>query len=68
MKKAFYEKHIGQTLPVLFEQQKKGLWIGMTENYMEIRIKSDEDLKSKTIMCEILAYNAEEEYLHAKIK
>ena len=68
MKKAFYEKHIGQTLPVLFEQQKKGLWIGMTENYMEIRIKSDEDLKSKTIMCEILAYNAEEEYLQAKIK
>lgn len=44
----FYKSHIGKTMPVLFEQKKAGMWSGFTENYMEIRMQSEKDLRGQT--------------------
>jgi len=41
---AFHKGSLGQTLPVLWEQQADGLWNGLTGNYIRVYIKSDEDL------------------------
>ena len=32
----FYRKHIGQTLPVLFEDPKTDCWPGYTANYVRV--------------------------------
>ena len=36
MERAFLESLVGQTLPVLFEEEKGGLWRGHTSNYVEV--------------------------------
>ncbi len=41
---AFFEKHIGLTCLVLFEQIKDGQWEGYTENYLPVRIKTEQNL------------------------
>ncbi len=38
---AFLKKHIGFTLPVLFESPEYGFAVGYTENYIRIKVKSD---------------------------
>lgn len=63
MKKTFCEKFIGREMPVLFEQKKGDMWVGMTENYMEVRVKSEDNLKGKTINIAIAEYDEENEYL-----
>ena len=40
----FMDKHIGQVLPVLFEQKKDGLWEGYTESYLPVLLSSSDDL------------------------
>lgn len=50
---AFLQSHIGKTAEVQFEQiTGDGLWEGKTENYITVKIKSDENLKGvyKTVM------------------
>lgn len=63
MKKDFYESYIGRELPVLFEQKKGDMWIGMTENYMEVRMPSEESLKGKTVVVTVESYHDDGEYL-----
>lgn len=46
---AFMNSHIGQTLPVLFEQKKNNTWEGYTENYLPVLLNSDRDLSGKLI-------------------
>lgn len=65
LKSDFYENHIGKAMPVLFEQQKGGLWCGFTENYMDVRLKSDKNLKGKTIEVILEKYNREFQYAEA---
>lgn len=48
LKKDFCESHIGTCVPVLFEQKRDGAWSGFTENYMEVRMRSENDLRGKT--------------------
>lgn len=40
----FMNKHIGEELPVLFEQKKNENWEGYTENYLSVLFRSEEDL------------------------
>jgi threonylcarbamoyladenosine tRNA methylthiotransferase MtaB len=47
-RRTFYEKFIGQTVTVLFEQKNRdGYWSGYTSNYMPVAIKADQDLHNK---------------------
>ncbi len=55
----FMHKHIGQVLPVLFEQIKDGLWEGYTESYLPVFYKSSEDLAGKIIEVYIESINGD---------
>jgi threonylcarbamoyladenosine tRNA methylthiotransferase MtaB len=46
-KDSFYNNQKGKQLNVLFESQKKGIWTGLTDNYIKVPLKSDENLKNK---------------------
>ena len=46
-RKQFYEHMLGKTVSVLFEQQKQGLWQGLTDNFIQVRVFSDRNLKNK---------------------
>jgi len=48
-KNAFYEKQIGKTVDVLFEQKKKNGWTGHNENYILVQAESSENLKNKIL-------------------
>ena len=63
MKRRFCEGFIGKQLPVLFEQQKNGMWSGMTENYMEVRCKSSEALRGRLAEVKLCDYRSDGEYL-----
>lgn len=63
MKRRFCEGFIGKQLPVLFEQQKNGMWSGMTENYMEVRCKSTEALRGRLAEVKLCDYRSDGEYI-----
>lgn len=44
---AFYERHLGRTTDVLFENQENGFWLGFADNYMRVQVKSDDDLHNQ---------------------
>ncbi len=48
-KTTFYRRFLGQTVPVLFEQTYDGFWEGFTDNYMRVKVKSQEDLKNRIL-------------------
>jgi len=42
---AFYQRHVGQTVGVLFESQDdQGRWTGFTNNYVRVGVTSNDDL------------------------
>jgi threonylcarbamoyladenosine tRNA methylthiotransferase MtaB len=43
---AFAERYTGRTLDVLFEAQDKGLWTGLTHNYLRVGVTSQDDLRN----------------------
>ncbi len=66
MKKNFCEKFAGKEVDVLFEQEKNGVWSGMTANYTEVRKKTKENLRGKTLKVKVLEYDSENECLIAE--
>ena len=49
-KYTFYESHLGQTQPVLFEQRiENGNWVGYTANYMNVEVGSSRNLHNKLL-------------------
>ena len=50
----YRNKFIGRKMEVLFENKKDDYFIGHTSNYLEVKIKSDENLKNKLIEVEII--------------
>ncbi len=53
MAEAFIEKHIGEEMEVLFEQEsQKGVFEGHTSNYILVSAKSEENLKNR--ICKVL--------------
>jgi threonylcarbamoyladenosine tRNA methylthiotransferase MtaB len=47
--KRFREGYLGRVMPVLFEQKSSGLWSGLTDNYIRVYIKSDDDLTNRIL-------------------
>ncbi|MFH0846490.1 MAG: tRNA (N(6)-L-threonylcarbamoyladenosine(37)-C(2))-methylthiotransferase MtaB [Chloroflexota bacterium] len=48
--RGFIQKFIGRRMPVLFEQpESEGVWSGLTDNYIRVYVRSDEDLTNKLV-------------------
>ena len=43
----YLERFVGQTLPVLFEEERDGLWRGHTTRYTEVALQSGENLHNQ---------------------
>jgi threonylcarbamoyladenosine tRNA methylthiotransferase MtaB len=49
-KRAFFEKYLRKEVSVLFEQRnKEGYWTGYSSNYMQVALKSEENLHNKIV-------------------
>ena len=52
----YKEKFIGKKMDVLFEQNKKGYWYGHTTNYLEVKVKDENnDLTNKVLKIELIS-------------
>lgn len=45
----YYQKFIGREVAVLFEQKKNGLWSGLTDNYIRVKVKSELNLQNQMV-------------------
>ena len=45
-RRMFYESLVGNEETVLFEQQKAGEWLGLTDHYVRVKVRSDDRLGS----------------------
>ena len=45
----FRGRFLGRVMPVLFEQKSRGLWSGLTDNYIRVYIKSNKDLSNRIL-------------------
>ena len=55
-KRAFFENYLNKTRPVLFEQKNRdGYWTGYTSNYIQVALKSEEDLHNKIMQIRLVS-------------
>lgn len=55
-KRAFFEIYLNKTRPVLFEQKNRdGYWTGYTSNYIQVALKSEEDLHNKIMQIRLVS-------------
>jgi threonylcarbamoyladenosine tRNA methylthiotransferase MtaB len=47
MEAAYAVRHLGMTLPVLWEQREGGVWSGYTDNYLRVHTRADRDLQNR---------------------
>ena len=47
MERAYLEQFVGETVPVLFEEEREGLWRGYTTRYTEVMAPSGENLHNR---------------------
>jgi len=45
--RSFQQRFLDRTLPVLWEKRDKGVWSGLTGNYIKVYTRSDEDLTNR---------------------
>ena len=48
-RRIYNQQFLGDTAPVLFEQQKQGFWNGVTETYIRVKVESELDLKNQIL-------------------
>ena len=58
MERAYLEQFVGETLPVLFEEQRDGLWRGYTTRYSEVVVEHPENLHNQLKNVEIISAEA----------
>jgi len=51
----FRRQFWGETMMVLFEQRSNGVWSGLTDNYIKIYVRSDEDLANRLLPVRLTA-------------
>ena len=49
MEKDYLSSFVGETVPVLFENQQEGLWRGHTDRYCEVSVPAREDLHNRLV-------------------
>ena len=47
MENAFLSRRVGEELPVLFEEEKDGFWRGHSPRYLEVLVRSEQDLHNR---------------------
>ena len=52
--------YVGKTVDVLFEEKNEDFWIGHTDNYMVVKVKTNENLENKIKSVQITDTNNEE--------
>jgi len=50
----FRQQFLGRTMPVLWEKQTAGIWSGLTDNYIKVYTKNDEDLTNKLLPVKVV--------------
>jgi len=58
-------KMIGKTVSVLFEQQKQGQWVGLTDNYCRVKVFSEQPLNNQLVEVKLL--DSDNGYLLGKV-
>ena len=53
-RKIYLQSQIGETLQVLFETNRDGIWEGYGENYVPVRVKTTENLQGKILSVSII--------------
>jgi threonylcarbamoyladenosine tRNA methylthiotransferase MtaB len=53
-KNSYLQQFLGTTYHVLFEQERNGLWSGLTDNYIRVKVKSDLDLRNRLLPVNLL--------------
>jgi threonylcarbamoyladenosine tRNA methylthiotransferase MtaB len=56
---AFRRRHLDRLMPVLWEEQKRGLWQGLTPNYLRVYTRADDDLTNRLLPTRLLALQDE---------
>ncbi len=60
-KRAFYEDSIGARIDVLFEEaDENGFWSGFSDNYMRVKVKSEQPLKNSIRTVRLVSIEGEE--------
>ncbi len=54
-RKLYWKTFLGETVPVLFEQKKNGVWTGLTEHYIRVFVKSDALLENLLLPVRLVA-------------
>ncbi len=45
----YFRRFLGKTEPVLFEQRKNGYWSGLTDTYIRVKVRGEENLENRLI-------------------
>lgn len=56
---AYATQHLGQTLPVLWEQQQGDIWSGLTTNYLRVHTRSTKVLYNSITQATLTSYDAQ---------
>ncbi len=56
-KQEFLRSFLGTTQKVLFEEKKKGYWLGFTDNYIRVKMASKENLHNKILTVHLSEIN-----------
>jgi threonylcarbamoyladenosine tRNA methylthiotransferase MtaB len=51
---SFHKRFLGSIMPVLWEQSSNGVWSGLTDNYIRVYAKSDDDLANKLLPAKLV--------------
>ncbi len=51
---AFRRRHLGRLMPVLWEERKRGVWQGLTPNYLRVYTRADGDLTNRLLPTRLL--------------
>lgn len=52
---AFRGRHLGRVMPVLWEEQRRGAWQGLTPNYLRVYTRADGDLTNAIVPTRLIA-------------
>ena len=56
---AFYGSKVGEEVSVLFEHRKNGLFVGLTPDYAEVRVKAERDISNTVLPVRIISADGE---------
>ena len=59
MTRAYLERQLGRTVPVLFEELREGFWRGHAPNYVEVALESAADLHNQVVDVTLAAVDGE---------